>query len=599
MFVGRDSLVAEILGRTPQEPGGFDLRGALGAGQDKLAVPPARRHPGLPAIPRQPRELQPRSRRRARRARVGRSSPGQLPEDSPHCSTTLIEQACPDDLDAFSSDVVDAYNSEVVGWRVYSIEEARKVLARRLEPKDLADLWRAAATAVAESFVPRWNAVEEDRLLLLDNVDEIADQEMGAWLGQVLVRLDRTAVVFTSQVEDADAPCPLPMDDLMVVKQVPPFDQLDVDKYLRRIEPTAVLDPDRRTVYEISGGHPGTVTIVHNLLWRRGVGPDANREDALHDLPESPLEKVAVLVQRLVERLEDPPLLDALWASVVPRRFNAKLLKSLLGPSLSDHDHRRIFDDLTRFPFVESLTSDGALLRIHSYVRQGLLERLRRIDRDRYDELHESAADYYNDVVFKQEEDESGGGYGNAYIYEKPEWQLNKREWLYHRGHASSDPAKRQALVEFARIFLEAFWWWGNYVHFDFCDQLVADLAQLARQRDPGRSRPLGGGATDGTGSLAWPELDQLHHSLKQILQLYPPRSGKTKDAQWDEIRDTLLAVKEKCGLLERRDRPRSRTSWWWRPYSKCFPLTRIATRIRSTTRRWSTTKGPRHCSPA
>ena len=28
-------------------------------------------------------------------------------------------------------------------------------------------------------------------------------------------------------------------------------------------------------------------------------------------------------------------------------------------------------------------------------------------------------------------------------------------------------------------MFLDAFWWWGNYVHFDFCDQLLADVAQL------------------------------------------------------------------------------------------------------------------------
>src|SRR5262245_48287601 len=283
VFVGRDSLVAEILGRTPQEPGGFDLRGTLGAGKSTLLF---HLRDDIQVFQRFLVNLENynpgHGGERGERASVG-AVQGSFQRFAA-LLTTLVEQACPEDLAAFSSDVVDAYNSEVVGWRVYSIEEARKVLARRLEPKDLADLWRAAATAVAESFVPRWNAVQEERLLLLDNVDEVADQEIGAWLGQVLVRLERTAVVLTSQVEDAGAPCPLPMGDLMVVKEVPPFDQLDVDKYLELIEPTAVLDPERQTVYEISGGHPGTVTIVHNLLWQRGVGPGANREKALRDL---------------------------------------------------------------------------------------------------------------------------------------------------------------------------------------------------------------------------------------------------------------------------------------------------------------------------
>jgi len=565
MFVGRNTLVAEMLDRTAQH-GGLDLRGDLGSGKTSLL---SHLDSDIQVFQRFLVNLE--TYNPGHDGEIGDSASVGAVQGSFQKFTELlaylIEQACPDELDAFKSDIVAAYNSEVVGRRVYSLEEATEVLDRRLEPKDLADLWRAAASAVGDSFVPRWNAGHDDRLLLLDNVDEVADQEIGAWLGPLLARLERTAVVFTSQAESLDTPGPLTLGDVPVDKQVLlPFDQREVDEYLDEVEPAGVPDADRQTVYDISGGHPGTVTIVHDLLWRRGVGANEHREEALRDLPEPQREKVAALVERLVEQVDDqrrekgsdkPVMLDALWASVVPRRFNAKLLKTLLGDlSLSDDDHRRVFDEVRRFPFVESLTPDGASLRLQSYVRQGLLDDLSRSEGDRYDRLHERAAEYYNAVVFQEQEDAEGGGYGDAYIYEDPRWQRNKREWLYHRGHAAQEGAKRQALVEFARIFLEAFWWWGNYIRFDFCDQLVADLAQLVRQRDPNRHDRTKDALPPEAQDRSWSDLDQLYRSLKCILQLYPPRSGKTKDAQWDEIRDTLLTVKEKCGLLERRQPP-------------------------------------------
>lgn len=62
--------------------------------------------------------------------------------------------------------------------------------------------------------------------------------------------------------------------------------------------------------------------------------------------------------------------------------------------------------------------------------------------------------------------------YGRWYRYELPEWQTAKDNWLYYLGHAGEEST---ALLAFLRAYFDAYWWWGCYVDFDFCDQLVKE----------------------------------------------------------------------------------------------------------------------------
>jgi hypothetical protein len=201
----------------------------------------------------------------------------------------------------------------------------------------------------------------------------------------------------------------------------------------------------------------------------------------------------------------------------------------------------RSFDALkTGYSFIEDVSDLGETddasdtenktprLQLHSVIRLGLLDRLRK-DKDRYSDLNRAAADYYEAQITDEEQKDSP--YGEASLYELPSWQLKKREWLYHLGLSSNNRDKKTAIIELSYVFFESVWWWGNYVHFDFCDQLVSDIGTLSRSRKD------------------WREMDSLHRALSAILEGYPIRSAKPSESPWLDVRDNLNLVQDLCGL--------------------------------------------------
>lgn len=549
MFVGRGSVLAQIHKAAAQDHATFELRGSPGSGKTAIVRHLEEEAQAFRPIVVNLEEFDP-----GHSGEVGQSASVGAVQGSfrqfAEVLAGLVRGACTVEVaERFEHEVTEAYNSEVAGRRVFSLEQAMLETQGALTPRDLADAWRASATAVADCFVAHWNADAEGRcrLLLLDNGDVVADQELGVWLGALLPRLERTAVVVTRQPGG-----PLPalagsVGDAFVALDVANFSEEEVREYLEEKAPGRVPGDVVGKVHRITGGHPGTVAVVHDLLWGPGVGGEANAEEVLRGLPDQASERVALLVERLVERLGDPAMSRALSAAAVPRRFDASLLKALLvDATLQDDDVKRVFEAFGHFPFTEDVTPPDAdlpersLLRVHPYVRDGLLDRTLRLDRDRFNALHERAAEYHNQLLVGEGATSASLPYGEAFVYEDPAWQRSKREWLYHRGHAWHDEARRRAVVESARVFLEAFWWWGNYVHFDFCDQLVADLGHMAERH---------GVRTEGS---TWSDLDVLHQALQSFLQAYPPRSAKRKDAAWGTVFDALLQVQDACGLSHR-----------------------------------------------
>ncbi|MGH3852180.1 MAG: hypothetical protein ACRDR6_01505 [Pseudonocardiaceae bacterium] len=530
LFIGRGVLLNEILGSSGDRFSANDLFGGLGAGKTAIL-----------------QRLEDQARVRPFRVNIEDFNPG---HDGDHgrdaslgavqasfqqfCAllTTLVRWACPQDtLARFQGDVVAARHAEVENVRLSSLEESMHELRFQgeLQPQNLAEAWRSAQTVVAEKFVSYWNAAPTtSRMLLIDNIDEVSDQEIGAWLGELLPRLDRTIVVFTR----TPAWFPLHLStDAVRVFEIVDFDESEVREYLDTAARQAGREPVTRSIeekiYEISQGRPATLAAVYELIRIVDAAPGADLLEFLDDLPERPDEKAAALVERLVR--DDEALERALWAAAVPRRFNALLLEDLLGhPPLSPADQRRVFDALARFKFTEKLSGD--FLRLHSYVRNGLFQRLSRTAPRRFDAFHARAAEHYGRELTAE-----GNRYGEAFIYEDPVWQRGKREWLYHRGHATSKDAREKALLDFTRVFLDAFWWWGSYIHFDFCDQLIADLGRLAAQQ----------------AAPPWPDLATLHQALRCIVQKYPLRSVQFKDAEWADIRAALLTVQSLCGLQD------------------------------------------------
>jgi hypothetical protein len=546
MFVGRGTLLAQIHEAAAQERGKFDLKGSLGSGKTAIVRRLDEEAHGFRRVLVNMEEFNPENQ-----GEMGDSaSVGAVQGSFRQFSRLLIGllgRTCPDDVAKhFEREVTEAYNSEIAGRRVFSLEQAMDETQGALTPKQLADAWRDSAGAVADAFVSHWNAAEEDkgRLLLLDNVDEIADQELGVFLGDLLPRLNRTVVVLTRQPDGPFPSLPATKPDGLETLDVPNFTEAEVSDYLEEKAPGRVSSDLARNVYRITDGHPGTVSVVYDLLWGSGVGNQSDAEDELLGLPTQASEKVALLVERLVKRLDDPAMSKALQAATVPRRFDAELLKVLVAP-MSDDDLRRVFETIALCPFIEDVTPpddlpEKSLLRIHPHVRNGLLDRMLRLERDHFYALHERAAKYHERLLLGKGATGASFPYGEAFVYEDPDWQRHKREWLYHCGYAQHDETRQLAVLQGARVFLEAFWWWGNYVHFDFCDQLVADLGHMVERRRAHRDKS------------SWDELEVLHDALVSFLQAYPPRSGKRKDADWTTVYDALLQIEDACGLADR-----------------------------------------------
>jgi hypothetical protein len=473
----------------------------------------------------------------------------------------LLARFCSgDELKAFRAEVTSARNTEVTGARISTIDDSIDELRSPLRPKDIADAWRAAARTVSAGFLNRWNAGTEEsiRLLLLDNIDVLADQEIGIWLWDLLPELRRTVVVVTrqptekerseqersEQVQHADRST----GPQVKVERLNNFDKQTVEQLLARKQVGPALAGQ---VYDVTAGHPATLSIVYELLWGDHADPQVDPEALLSELPEPKNERIAVLVDRLVKQSGGSTLRTALWAAAIPRRFDAKLMRRLLSDlSLTADEHAQVFDDLGKLrSFVEDVSAKepgGTLrhqLRLHPYVRHALIDRMIRLHSDRFADLNKRAATYYQEQILGYRS--RTAEYTEASVYEDPTWQGYKREWLYHNGLCVTSADKDEALVEFAMIFLEAFWWWGNYIHFDFCDVLLADLAQLAGYRSSAVSKAAGSRLDE----MPWPELGVLHRALETVLREYPPRSIKPANADWQGVEDALLTVRKVCGL--------------------------------------------------
>lgn len=537
---GRHDLVEKVLGASPASKPVFDLVGNHGSGKTSIA-----RH--LAPDPATFRQI---------RVDLEVFNPGHPGDAGPKASVgavqasfhqfralleELIDRTCtPTAAEQFRKEVHDALN-ELRARRVLSMDLAMDEVASRLTPDDLAEAWETSAVEVTKRFVGHWNdpadwlepGDDRTHLLLFDNVDEVVDQKLGEWLGQLLPDLEQTIVVLT-RLPDRPLPSLATMGTRLTEEAVPPFDAEDVYKYLNDAKADSVDHDLARRIHHITDGHPGTISIVHEIMWGPGLGGAAAAEAVLRQAESEP-DRVAFLIDQLVRSQKEQALVLALSAAVVPRRFDVELLKALLEEDeVPDRDVPEVFETLGRFAFIEDVTrpDDGhKWLRVHSYVRGGLLERMKNQEPERINALHDRAAEFHSRTLTATSDTEASFGYEEAYVYEKPGWQRTKREWLYHRAHAHGDQ-QRQAALEFTRVFLEAFWWWGNYIHFDFCDQLVADLGQIAKRSGPRVSDRLG----------------DLHQASQDLLANYPPRSSKVTGS-WDEVNQALLAIQQACGL--------------------------------------------------
>jgi hypothetical protein len=237
-----------------------------------------------------------------------------------------------------------------------------------------------------------------------------------------------------------------------------------------------------------------------------------------------PAQKLGRLVEKIIDAATTPEIasgLDAIW---VVRRFDTPMLEHLLG--IGRDRARALTERLEEYSFVRrQYTGAAGQLTVHRFIRDYGARLLQDRDPVRYRELHQSAERYY-----QQRLTDYPTSYTAWFQYEDDRWQADEREWLYHVAHLDG-PGRANARLGVARLFFDTFWWWGNYLPFSFCDEVLDEWADIAEVQGDEQNR-------------AWGE------NLRRVYNLYPKGWRREQDrAGWRAVRQSLLYLRERGKL--------------------------------------------------
>jgi hypothetical protein len=373
---------------------------------------------------------------------------------------------------------------------------------------------RAATSLFVRHFRP---ALKRNTLVVsLGEYDDVAGSTLVRWLLQLLASLPNTLVLI--ERSPGAAKPPVSAEE----RAVPPFTHDEVGDLLAGYLGTSPDDMLVETVYEWSGGHPATVAIACRFLRTLDSARADDFVAHLQALPENLAAERARIALELVSAPGAVDLADVARSSAVPRRFDTDLLAALLDSPLAD-------DSLERLCAAGVLETVGkpeaGVFRVQVFLREPLLELL---PPKRRKLLHGRAATHLYELLSGEEPELATDAlsYEAWYRYEKPEWQEMLREWLYHeRERAQTDGERQRARLKFARIFLDAFWWWGCYADFPFCHDLLADW-ERARDDD-----------------ADWVQ------DMRLLLGAYPTGWRKHGEGNWLDVEAALVGVKDSCGI--------------------------------------------------
>jgi hypothetical protein len=399
---------------------------------------------------------------------------------------------------------------------------------------------QAAAAALSDEVARILGEVAASRILLIlvDNVDAVAQSQLAAWLSDTLTILPNGVVVLAREPgQGLDLP-----EGLREHVRLPPLSIPEVALYLhaRDVQSGGASDL-AELVHQCTGGIPIAVCLLADLLADPGVGLGASDlRDRLVGAQVDPEGRIARVVAEMVERLEHRHVGIALrLASLTPECDAALMAELLRAAGVVDVDVPHVMAEVESFSFTDQYEAPDRTwyVSVHPFVARGLAQSFRRHhDEAMVRRMHQVAADHhYSRIV-------NGKSYGEKFVYEDPVQQASMRKWLYHLGHAE---AGVRAVRCVTKIFLDAFWWWGSYVHLDFCDDLLADVRRVAEESGDRRLRALS------TALTRFNERYPYRASLRRsFAHAYPP------GVDWEGVRDALLAVADVCALDLLPDEP-------------------------------------------
>lgn len=405
-------------------------------------------------------------------------------------------------------------------------------------------------------------------IVLIDELGRLRDHKLlHRWLVELVIGLTRPIVIVASrEEEDFNGP--------LNVKQLDLFTYEEVKAYLDKLLESDVAPELVTRVLDFSRGLPQAVAMAAELIARRRVsGGQEDLGDVLSD-DSTPETVTTELLGAIVAEMpsEDERLL--VREGRLARRIDEDVAHYLLfrklwtDGSVEQHEKDRTsnaWSDLKNYSFVEEVGTDPNDLlgrwRFHTYLRRATAPPKDSSLNVNEQLVHEKLAEYYQRLLHAYNEQRADDSvYMSWYKYEQQPWQALMLEWLYHAGQLEHREERVAARLEFARVFLELFWWWGCYVDYPFCKKVLDlwDRTQQPNQREASRL-------------------------MLEIYEAYPGGYTKQDPEGWLKVREALQDLRDDLRVNDNDHVPtqttadagvqlkRAQTWWYVRAFTSLF----------------------------
>lgn len=341
---------------------------------------------------------------------------------------------------------------------------------------------------VNTEFSRRINLCERNKkvVILIDDFCKVLNnsQDLVSWLlVELIPQWQNSLVIVSRQASCQGLPANLNRIDSFRLKS---FTSEEVSSYIaKRLHPAVVSKGLAERVYQFSGGHPQAVSLALDLVLQYGLDKEnlLNIFDGLSTAVSGQfdLSQLRVLVKRIHASIPDEVVRQALEVGSLLRNFDAKVLRHMLSEGQNeaedqDKQSEGIITKLKNYSFTQHYSDEQQQLeyyRFHEFIRREMNEQLKINDPLRQEKLHQKAAAYYSQLLTEYEQNQRDATeYLRWYRYENPIWQHMISEWLYHQSYITQ---RLEAHISFALTYFEAFWWWGCYLKFPFCERLILD----------------------------------------------------------------------------------------------------------------------------
>lgn len=382
-----------------------------------------------------------------------------------------------------------------------------------------------ARSKFTQEFLERFNriAANKNYILFADDFCWIIDQKIGDWFLQLVRDMDHTVVIVSRTITEMDLSW---NRERMTELRLEPFSRDQVGELLvKRLGNPLVSEALVASVHEFSFGHPLMISlavdlleraqpknpqeacqIISNLARSNGLAQKTNpaqgtgSEIVLRSYEELG-QRVDALIQAFRQdvAIKDPELLIAFDICTVARRFDYELMAYTLNrlemekdPEADPSKVKRstssraayLMKRLPSYSFLQTRTMETGkdYYRIHNFVHERMNALVQQSDTSHYEHLHEILASYYLSEGMEYDLSLAGKSeYARMYRLEDPDWQTSMVEWLYHLCQLQE---RKTARLQFAKLYMEAFDWWGWYLPFKFNEDLLTVWEQTQPEQD-------------------------------------------------------------------------------------------------------------------